>query len=83
MSVVSPYYFGLADKLGSEWGFIFEDKVPVLLFSNGHSSWGGYVQVILLVTKCFSLSQSVGKLDDISYNSNKNVTNLDRMYLKF
>lgn len=38
MSVVSPYYFGLADKLGSEWGFIFEDKVPVLLFSNGHSS---------------------------------------------
>lgn len=38
MFVVSPYYVGLADKLASEWSFIFKDKVPVLLFSNGHSS---------------------------------------------
>lgn len=32
MSVVLTY-FDLADKLGLEWSFICEDRVPVLLFS--------------------------------------------------
>lgn len=80
MFVVSGCYFDLADKLGLEWTFIFEDKVPVLLFSNSHASWCSYLQVILLVKSRYSLSQTVGKLDDTSYNSSKDVTDLDCIY---
>lgn len=77
---MSGYYFDLADKLGLEWTFIFEHKVPVLFFSNSRSSRCSYHQVILLVKSRHSLSQTVGKLDDTSYNSSKDVTGIERVY---